>query len=97
MEEDSKDKGGGLCADLSGYAINNKSEPLPVRQLVTLLSGSESTRLEEDKYIQERVEQTITKTDTLIGIIAHKFGTAVWQLGTLGLVKWIVGSLDLPT
>ena len=52
--------------------------------------------MEEDKYIQERVEQTIAKRDTPIGIVAHKFGTAVWQLGTLGSVKWIVSPFDLP-
>ena len=95
-EEDSTVKGGGLRGDTSGSAISDESEPSPVRQLATPLSGSESTRLEEDKYIQERVEQMIAKRDTRIGIIAHKFGTAAWKLDTLGSVKWIVSPFDLP-
>ena len=77
-EDDLTDKGGGSCADSSGYAISDKSKLSPVRQLVTLLSGSESTQLEEDKYIQEWLEQIIAKKDNPIGIVAHKFGTAAW-------------------
>ena len=46
-----------------------------------------SARLKEDRYIQERVERTIAKRDTPIGIVAHSYGTAAWQLGTLGSVK----------
>ena len=55
-----------------------------------------SVRLKEDCYIQERVERTIAKRDTPIGIVAHSYGTAAWQLGSLGSVKWIVSPYNLP-
>lgn len=52
--------------------------------------------LKKDGYIQEQVEKMISERNTTIGIIAPKFRSAAWQLGTLGVVKWIVSPFNQP-
>ena len=40
----------------------------------------------------ERFERNVTKASTPIGVISFHYGTAAWQVGALGEVKWIVSN-----
>ena len=46
--------------------------------------------LSEDSLILERFERNVTKASTPIGVISSHYGTAAWQVGAMGEVKWIV-------
>lgn len=81
------DKQGYLIRDTIEFDRSKESESLLVNQPAILSINSALVHLKEGNYIQEHLERRITERNTPIGIIANKFGTTAWQLGTLGLIK----------
>ena len=53
-------------------------------------------RSPEDSLISERVVRVVRKRLTSVGIISSHYGTASWQVGALGCVKWIVSDKQFP-
>lgn len=54
------------------------------------------TTFNEISLIHRRVRREITKMNTTIGIIGSGLATSAWQVGGLGIIKWVLSDRDLP-
>ena len=60
-------------------------------------SHSEHLSAFELRSIEELASRELPQRDTPIGIVLDGYPTWMWQIGTLGSVKWMVSEHDLPT
>ena len=63
---------------------------------VPRLSHSSHLAEVEHRSVNELVSRVLRQQETSIGIFSDSYPTWMWQIGTLGRVKWMVSQHDLP-
>ena len=63
---------------------------------VPRLSHSAHLSEVENRSVHELASRVLRQQETPIGIVSDGYPTWMWQIGTLGRVKWMVSKHDLP-